>query len=226
MKAILSALVTVLGWVVGLFMIVGGVAAFDKSGPATLVISLGGLLLLPPIFQKVSRVFGGRRWPALVLALSLIVIVGPIAMSVSQPTEAERVARQELEEAQRAEDAETEARRAEERRLAAAEREKRRAEEDARKAEQKRIRNCSDRSMAYIMSRHFVERGLLAPSTAKFPSFNSEGVRVAQISPCKFQVVAYVDAQNGFGAMIRSMYMIDMEYLPDSDSWRGTNLQM
>lgn len=87
-------------------------------------------------------------------------------------------------------------------------------------------RDCSDTAMAYIMSRRFVERALAALSTAKFPSFHDAGVNAAQAGECKFRVTAYVDAQNSFGAMIRTRYTIDMEYLPDSKNWRGTNLQM
>lgn len=87
-------------------------------------------------------------------------------------------------------------------------------------------KGCTDAAMAYIMSRRFVERSLAAPSTAKFPSFHDEGVHAAQAGECRFQVEAFVDAQNNFGAMVRTRYTIDMEYLPDSKSWRGTSLQM
>lgn len=87
-------------------------------------------------------------------------------------------------------------------------------------------RNCSDTTMAYIMSRRFVERALVAPSTAKFPGGTSSEVSSRIVGECKFLVSAYVDAQNSFGAMIRTRYTIEMEYLPDSKNWRGTNLQM
>jgi len=100
------------------------------------------------------------------------------------------------------------------------------ARERQREVESEIARNCSDRAMAYIMSRRFIERELKTPSTAKFPSFHDEGVHAAQAEECKFRVSAYVDAQNSFGAMIRTRYTIDMEYLPGDRTWRGTNLQM
>lgn len=85
---------------------------------------------------------------------------------------------------------------------------------------------CSDDTRAYIMSRRFVERELKAPSTAKFPSFYSDGVVVRGSGDCRFSVTAHVDAQNSFGAMVRTNYSIEMEYLPSEELWKGSNLKM
>lgn len=89
-------------------------------------------------------------------------------------------------------------------------------------AEQRAERNCSNDGMAFVMSQNFVKRQLKAPSTAIFPR---EGA-VTKTGDCSFRVVAYVDAQNSFGTLLRSSYSADMEYLPQSDSWRSSNVMI
>lgn len=102
----------------------------------------------------------------------------------------------------------------------------REAEKAAQRAEESQLKACADTTMAYIMSRRFVERELVAPSTAKFPSALADGVHSVQSEDCKFSVVAYVDAQNSLGATVRTRYSIEMEYFPDRQSWLGRNLQI
>lgn len=87
-------------------------------------------------------------------------------------------------------------------------------------------KRCNNDIMAFVMSQTFVSRQLKAPSTAKFPYITDSGVSSVSLGECKFKVRAYVDAQNGFGAMIRTRYSADMEYLPDEDAWVGTNVQV
>lgn len=60
---------------------------------------------------------------------------------------------------------------------------------------------------AYLMSREFVKRKLRSPASAQFPDFNAPGVHVMKEARCKFSVVAYVDAQNAFGAPLRTAYV-------------------
>lgn len=103
---------------------------------------------------------------------------------------------------------------------------KHQALEQQKDAAEKIERNCTDRGMAFIMSRNFVKKALAAPGTADFPGFTDDGVSASQVGRCKFRVSAYVDAQNSFGAMLRTRYTIDMEYLPDSNAWHGSNLKM
>ncbi|WP_442596290.1 hypothetical protein ACSBPU_05545 [Parapusillimonas sp. JC17] len=100
------------------------------------------------------------------------------------------------------------------------------AREQQKDAAEKIERNCTDKVMAFTMSRNFVKKALAAPSTVDFPSFTDDGVSASQTGRCKFRVSAYVDAQNSFGAMLRTRYTIDMEYLPDSNAWHGSNLKM
>jgi len=79
---------------------------------------------------------------------------------------------------------------------------------------------------ASVMCEYFVKKQLKAPSTAKFPHYweleittygKNEGVKDA------FRVKGYVDAQNGFGAMIRSNYICDVQYI-GNDNWNLINL--
>jgi hypothetical protein len=98
--------------------------------------------------------------------------------------------------------------------------------QEAQKAEEQAKRNCSDGPMAFIMSQGFVKRELKSPSSAKFPYAHDDGVSIQKTGECKFRVRGFVDAQNSFGAMIRTPYSIDMEYFPDSKKWGGSNLSM
>ena len=51
-------------------------------------------------------------------------------------------------------------------------------------------------------------------------------VLAQQIGDCKFQVVAHVDAQNGFGATIRSNYAATWTYDQANESWRVTSVKL
>ena len=78
---------------------------------------------------------------------------------------------------------------------------------------------------AFIMSQKFVKKNLKSPSTAKFPLLIDEGVKVEHQGEGKYYVRAYVDSQNGFGAMLRTKYMAEVEYL-GSDEWQLKDLQI
>lgn len=57
---------------------------------------------------------------------------------------------------------------------------------------------------AYVMSQIYVEKQLKAPSSAKFPVFDNS--MVVPLGDNRFKVTSYVDAQNSFGAMVRTPY--------------------
>ena len=61
-----------------------------------------------------------------------------------------------------------------------------------------------DKMTAYFASEDFVKKNLKAPSTAKFPWFRE--VVVDDLGAERYRVTAYVDAQNSFGAQIRTNY--------------------
>ena len=73
----------------------------------------------------------------------------------------------------------------------------------------------------YAQAQGFVRQGLKAPSTAKFPL---EPVSVGTDGNGLYQVESYVDSQNGFGAMIRSHWMLNMR--PVGDEWMLETMQI
>jgi len=72
---------------------------------------------------------------------------------------------------------------------------------------------------AFVASQTFITKQLKAPSTAKFARSWSDGVHIEEIGD-RWVVRAYVDAQNSFGAMIRTHYRCEMEYLGEK-RWRS-----
>lgn len=77
--------------------------------------------------------------------------------------------------------------------------------------------------MAFVMSQNFVKRELRSPTTAQFPR---QASATSEIGECQFRVSSHVDAQNGFGAMIRSRYSVDMQFHSGSKTWSAANLSV
>lgn len=73
-----------------------------------------------------------------------------------------------------------------------------------------------DKYDAYAMSHVFVKRNLKAPSTAEFPTTTYANI---SYDGTYWNVSCFVDAQNSFGAMIRSDYEVKMSYNPKSGNW-------
>ena len=77
-------------------------------------------------------------------------------------------------------------------------------------------------SMAYIMSQEFVKKRLVSPGSAKFPWFDRT---VMKTGPDRYVVRGYCDSQNKFGALLRTDYVCQMEYLGD-DKWQCSELTL
>lgn len=73
-----------------------------------------------------------------------------------------------------------------------------------------------DKMSAFVMSQLFVKKQLKAPSTADFPTYNESFV--TDLGGGKFRVSAYVDAQNSFGAQVRSNFTCVLKS-SDGDTW-------
>jgi type IV pilus biogenesis protein CpaD/CtpE len=84
---------------------------------------------------------------------------------------------------------------------------------------------CDNDSMAFVMSQNFVKRDLRAPSTAKFPMTTAPGVSVTKMPNCRFRVRSYVDAQNGFGAQIRTNYVAVLQAQEGTQNYRLESLE-
>jgi hypothetical protein len=98
----------------------------------------------------------------------------------------------------------------------AAELEKARAEEA----------KCSDEISAFVMSQEFVKDQLKAPSTAKFPWMSNSQVSVKYLGDCVYEISAYVDSQNSFGAMLRSRYYAKLQNRRGTDSWSALAIRI
>jgi len=68
------------------------------------------------------------------------------------------------------------------------------------------------------MSQTFMKRKLKAPATADFPSYSDSDVSVVHRGGGVFMVKSYVDAQNSFGANIRTHYICELKD-NGGDSW-------
>lgn len=103
----------------------------------------------------------------------------------------------------------------------------REAAQAAEQARQDSVRiereNTGNGTMAAIMCEEFVTDRLLAPSTADFPRAES----IAPLGNKQYRVASYVDAQNGFGAQIRTYWICDIRQDPANDDlWLLDDLAM
>lgn len=80
-------------------------------------------------------------------------------------------------------------------------------------------RECFDEIAAFVFSQQAVENRLRSPSTADFPGITHRDVAVRSLGDCRHTVIAFVDAQNGFGATVRTYYSTIMEYRIAQDTW-------
>jgi len=96
-------------------------------------------------------------------------------------------------------------------------------------ADQARLAETVDAERAWRYCQDAVRARLKAPSTARFPGREAVDGLVVKGSDgtVAYQVVSYVDAQNSFGAMIRTQFECVARKLPDgrwevsSVSFRG-----
>jgi hypothetical protein len=69
----------------------------------------------------------------------------------------------------------------------------------------------SDNVGAFVMARDAVKKILKSPSTAEFPSGTLDST-IRNTGDCTYEVVSYVDAQNSFGAKLRTKYLAVVRY--------------
>jgi hypothetical protein len=80
---------------------------------------------------------------------------------------------------------------------------------------------------AFVNSKPYVEAQLKSPATADFPSYlYSQGVISSPVGNCTYKVKAYVDAQNRFGEMMRTYYVVKIKRFPQSGGWKLVSLDM
>jgi len=76
------------------------------------------------------------------------------------------------------------------------------------------------------MSQTLVKKRLNAPSTADFPSITDSKVSVKYLGECTHELRGYVDAQNSFGAKIRSHYYVKVQNEKGTDTWKALDVQI
>lgn len=82
------------------------------------------------------------------------------------------------------------------------------------------ISDRGSEAAAYVKCKEFVGDRLVAPSTAEFASYRDVTVvKLTNRTDEVYKVVGYVDAQNRFGAMIRTEYVCEVAYLGNG-SWQ------
>lgn len=67
---------------------------------------------------------------------------------------------------------------------------------------------------------------LKSPSSAKFPYISDNTYTVKSRLHNIYIVTGYVDSQNSFGAMLRSNYVVTIEYDPNTKRFRETNIRI
>lgn len=77
---------------------------------------------------------------------------------------------------------------------------------------------------ASVMCQEFVKERLQAPATAGFPGPWDETVEIVNAKRQRYRVHSHVDAENGFGAQIRTAYVCEIRSV-GGDEWRLIDLQ-
>jgi len=77
---------------------------------------------------------------------------------------------------------------------------------------------------AAVTCRFFVEEHLRAPSTAKHAPLSQTDITESTVTSGSWTVRAWVDAENAFGAMIRTRYICRVQYVDDGN-WRLVDLE-
>lgn len=101
-----------------------------------------------------------------------------------------------------------------------------REEQKAKEKDAKDEKTCSNDITAFVISQDFIRKNLKAPTTAVFPYITSDGVMVNYLGDCTHEIIAYVDAENSFGAKLRTKYYIKMQNKKGTDEWRVLKLHM
>lgn len=80
-----------------------------------------------------------------------------------------------------------------------------------------------DASDACFISQKFVRQSLKAPASASFPTWRAPDCRARKAAGA-WTVTSFVDAQNSFGATVRTDYVAQMTYDSDADKWKLLDL--
>lgn len=85
--------------------------------------------------------------------------------------------------------------------------------------------NGGQETSAFVMCQDPVRSRLRAPSSAEFLSSTEPGVSLVHLGNGVYRVRGFVDAQNGFGAMLRTSWMCEIAENADR-TWSLENLKV
>jgi hypothetical protein len=78
---------------------------------------------------------------------------------------------------------------------------------------------------AYLVCWQFVWGRLKAPATAEFPTSSDPAVRSERLANGAYLVRAYVDSQNGFGALVRTPFTCNVTW-QQGEMWHLNDLDL
>lgn len=80
--------------------------------------------------------------------------------------------------------------------------------------------------LAYSVIEEYVEGRLKSPATANFPGvFDGKAGHITRLAENSYKIISYVDAQNSFGATIRTNFSGKIKQIGEHD-WRLIFLQI
>jgi hypothetical protein len=82
----------------------------------------------------------------------------------------------------------------------------------------------NNRLAAYVMMQEYVKQSLKAPATAKFGRTIDTGVLIIQGENYIYTIESYVDAQNEYGAMLRTYFSGEIQQIGE-DEWLPLSLE-
>lgn len=107
-------------------------------------------------------------------------------------------------------------------------------EERANRARQSAIRDrsdqakaCVDKAAGYAAAQAAVERKLIAPSSAEWPSMDGVAFNLAgKTDPCRMKLTGIVLADNRFGVPLRLQWTVTLVQAADRRSWTVDQVSM
>lgn len=91
-------------------------------------------------------------------------------------------------------------------------------EENAEKEKRNAEFSCSSKADAYSFVERSIKKTLKAPSTVEMSGI--WGSTITPLENCKFIIKGHFDAENSFGAKLRTHYRADAEYDMEARRWK------
>lgn len=101
--------------------------------------------------------------------------------------------------------------------------EKAEKEKAAQAAAYEKACGSKNNGMAFVMMQKPIRARLRSPSSASFPY---QPDAIVPIGNCRFRMVSYVDAQNGFGATLRTRWSGTIQFNVGSNTWTAIEVNV